>query len=72
MVTTEEIALDCPYCKGEIYRPLAWFKQAYTSCPACGGGLASSQFEAQVAQIEQALETSIDDMVKGSRVCGCH
>lgn len=72
MFTIEEIALDCPYCKGEIYRPLAWFKQAYFSCPACGGGLASSQFNRQLVEIEQALEASIDDRVKGSRVCGCH
>lgn len=72
MFTSEEIALDCPYCQGEIYRPLAWFKQAYTSCPACGGGLAASQFETQVAEIEQALEACIDEQVHGSRVCGCH
>lgn len=72
MFSTEEIALDCPYCKGEIYRPLAWFKQTYNSCPTCGGGLTSSQFETQVAEIEQALEACIDDQVNGSRVCGCH
>ena len=72
MFTTEEISLECPYCKGEIYRPLVWFKQAYTSCPCCGGGLACGQFEQQVSEIEQALEASIEEMVKGSRVCGCH
>lgn len=72
MFTTEEIALDCPYCTGEIYRPLAWFKQAYNSCPACGGGLAAGQFEQQVAEIELALEASIENLVQGSRVCGCH
>lgn len=72
MLANEEIALECPYCKGEIYQPLTWFKQAYNTCPTCGGGLAASQFDAAVAEIEAALEASIEEMVQGSRVCGCH
>lgn len=72
MFANEEIALECPYCKGEIYQPLAWFKQAYGSCPACGGGLAASQFDTAVAEIEAALEASVEEMVQGARICGCH
>jgi hypothetical protein len=72
VIAAEEIALDCPYCRQEIYRPLAWFKQAYASCPACGGGLMADQFAKLVQDLEQAMEAQIDDMVQGGRVCGCH
>lgn len=72
MLANEEIALECPYCKGEIYRPLAWFKQAYNSCPSCEGGLAASQFDATVAEIEAAFESSVAEMVVGQKGCGCN
>lgn len=72
MFSTEEIALPCPYCKGEIYQPLAWFKQTYNSCPACGGGLLASQFDAQIAEIEQSFETCIAERVQGQKGCGCN
>lgn len=72
MLANEEIALECPYCKGEIYRPLVWFKQTYNSCPACGGGLAASQFDAAVAEIEAAMESCVEEMVQGQKGCGCN
>ncbi len=70
--TSEEIALDCPYCRAEIYRPLAWFKQTYATCPKCHGGLAATQFETLIAELEQAFAAADDELVLGSRVCGCH
>lgn len=72
MLVKEEIALECPYCKGEIYQPLAWFKQAYSTCPCCDGGLAASQFDAAVTEIEVALEASVEEMIVGQKGCGCN
>ncbi len=70
MLAEEEIALPCPYCRGEICRPLAWFKQPYFTCPECGGGLAAGQFAPLVEELEQAFEASIEEMVQG-RPSGC-
>ncbi|MHB1399435.1 MAG: hypothetical protein ACYDAI_17850 [Trichloromonadaceae bacterium] len=72
MLADEEIALECPYCRGEIYRPLSWFKQPYSTCPACGGGLAAGQFDVVVAEIEEAFESRVADMVEGQKGCGCN
>lgn len=72
MLADEEIALECPYCRAEIYRPLSWFKQPYNTCPACDGGLAASQFDTLVAEIEEALEARVAEMVAGPKGCGCN
>jgi hypothetical protein len=67
----ERITLSCPYCRGEIDRPLAWFKQTWFTCPACGGGLSADQFAPLVAELEAAFEASIAEMVHGKPGCGC-
>jgi hypothetical protein len=67
----ERITLECPYCRGEIYRPLGWFRQPYFTCPACGGGLAADQFAVLVAELEEAFEASVAEMVHGKPGCGC-
>lgn len=72
MLAYEEIALECPYCQAEIYRPLSWFKQPYSTCPACGDGLAASQFDAAVAEIEAALEAGVEERIVGQKGCGCN
>jgi len=66
----ELIALDCPYCEAEIYRPLTWFRQPYFTCPACGGGLAAGQFATVVDEIDAALEASVAEMLEGQSACG--
>jgi len=67
----EAVALECPYCSGEIFRPLAWFKQDYFTCPACGGGLAAAQFAPLVEELEQAFDESVEEMLRGKPGCGC-
>jgi hypothetical protein len=67
----EEIVLECPYCRADICRPLPWFKQTYFSCPACGGGLAAGQFETLLAALEEAFETTVEQMVQGEPPGGC-
>ena len=73
MFTDEKVALDCPCCDETIYRPLAWFRQAYFTCPQCGGGLAASQFDAALEEIERAFDTRIEEQVRGEprQGCGC-
>lgn len=72
MPTEEHVALECPYCRGEIYRPLKWFKQAYFTCPGCDGGLTADQFTAIVGDLEQAFEETIDEMMQDIPGCGCN
>lgn len=71
MPTKETIALDCPYCRETIYRPLSWFKQAYATCPECQGGLSASQFAERISEIEQTLDATIEEMVQGEKKTGC-
>jgi hypothetical protein len=71
-VSSEEvIALECPYCRKAIRQPLNWFKQRYSTCPACGGGLAADQFAPLIAELEQAFDASVDEMIQGKHSCGC-
>ena len=74
MLEEELIALDCPYCHGEIFQPLQRFKATYFTCPACGGGLAADQFAPRIAEIEEALEARIAEMLQTPPGCGggCH
>ena len=71
MDQSEIITLDCPYCRVDIRQPLAWFKQAYFTCPACGGGLTEGQFAGIVADLEAAFDASIDEMLQGRSGCNC-
>lgn len=67
----EEVALDCPYCRQEIYRPLDWFRQSWFTCPHCAGGLGAGQFESLVLAIDAAIEAHIAEMIAGPTGCGC-
>jgi hypothetical protein len=70
--TAEKIALDCPCCGETIYRPLAWFRLTYSTCPQCGGGLTAGQFEAALEEIEKAFDTRIEEQIRGeSPGCNC-
>ncbi len=73
MPNEEHVALECPCCRGEIYRPLNWFKQTYFTCPACGGGLSADQFAPMIRDIEETIDATIDEMVQGQAHCegGC-
>jgi hypothetical protein len=67
-----KIALDCPYCGASIYETLSWFKKTYSTCPSCDKGLAADQFSAVLADLEQAMDASIEEMVHGtSHGCCC-
>lgn len=65
------IALDCPYCGVSIYESLNWFKKTYSTCPSCEKGLSASQFATVIADLEQAMETCIEEMVHGQPHGGC-
>lgn len=65
------ITLECPYCGEAIYQPLSWFKKTYSTCPACDRGLAAGQFEKVIADLEQALDESIDEMLQEKPHGGC-
>ncbi|MDW7645834.1 MAG: hypothetical protein SCI25_12445 [Desulfuromonadales bacterium] len=71
MTKEETVALECPYCRNTIHRPLSWFKQPYFTCPACAGGLTENQFAPIVRDLEQAFEQTIDEMVHPKPACGC-
>ncbi len=71
MLTEEKISLDCPYCKEAIYKPLGWFKQTYSTCPRCEGGVTADQFAAAIDEIEQTLDATIEEIVIGKAGCNC-
>ena len=71
MFAEERITLECPYCRKEICKPLSWFKKSYSTCPHCQGGLAASQFEAVIYDIEVALDATVEEMVIGQQPSGC-
>jgi len=70
--TDELVSLDCPACRGNIHRPLNWFKQGGFTCPACGGRLTAFQFAAIVGELEQAFEKTVEEMLRGERRCDCN
>jgi hypothetical protein len=71
-VTTDpQIVLDCPSCHKAIYASISWFKQTYSTCPHCEQGVAASQFEATIADLEQAMDESIEEMLHGQAQAGC-
>jgi hypothetical protein len=71
MLPEEQISLDCPSCKAPIDRPLSWFKQTYSTCPACNAGLAASQFASILADLETALDAHIDEQLQEKPASGC-
>lgn len=68
---SEEIILSCPYCQVGITRPLIWFNQTYMTCPACAGGLSAAQFSSLVAELDQAFDSSIEQLLLGEPEQGC-
>jgi len=72
MFTEEMASLACPSCKNDIFKPLEWFKQIYTTCPACGGGLAASQFATMIRDLEEAMDACTDEMINGASPCPCN
>ena len=66
-----KIALDCPCCGASIYEPLSWFKKTYSTCPTCDNGLAAGQFAAVISDLEQAMDTNIEEMINGAAHSGC-
>lgn len=66
-----KIALDCPGCGESIYEPLSWFKQTYSTCPACENGLAAGQFGTVIAELEQAMDKNTEEMLYGQPQGGC-
>ena len=60
-----KIALDCPYCGESIYEALNWFKKTYSTCPHCNRGLAAGQFSKVLADLEQAMDASVEEMLQG-------
>jgi hypothetical protein len=71
MSNEETVVLACPYCQGELERPLAWFRRDYFTCPACGGGLAAAQFAVLVEELDAAFEASVELMLRGEPQAGC-
>lgn len=65
------IALDCPCCGETIYAALSWFKKTYSTCPACENGLAASQFSAVIADLEQAMDANIEELLHGRSHSSC-
>jgi transcription initiation factor IIE alpha subunit len=58
-----KIALDCPYCGESIYQAVAWFKNSYSTCPACDKGLSANQFDAAINALEQAFDQNIEALL---------
>lgn len=63
MPDESKIALNCPCCGEPIYKTLDWFKQSSSVCPVCDKKLTADQFNAVIDDLEQALDTSIEEMV---------
>lgn len=66
-----KISLDCPYCNTSIYQALSWFKKDYSTCPACGQGLAAGQFSAIIANLEQSMVENIEEMLNDQSASSC-
>jgi hypothetical protein len=48
-----------------------WFKQTYITCPHCEHGLAASQFEEAVSDLEQSMDEHIEELLNGQPQAGC-
>ena len=71
MPVEPKIALDCPCCCESIYETLSWFKKTYSTCPACENGLAAGQFGSLIADLEQAMDENIEEMLHGQPHTSC-
>jgi hypothetical protein len=72
IVSTEsKISLNCPGCEQLIYEPLEWFKQPFSACPVCDTRWSAEQFSSLIADLEQAMDRDIDEMVGGSPHKSC-
>ncbi len=71
MSVEPKIALDCPCCGESIYETLGWFKKTYSTCPACEKGLAATQFGTVIADLEQAMDANIEEMIYGKPHSSC-
>ena len=65
MSTEEMISLECPYCQGELYQPLPWFKEESFSCPTCGKALKAEDFATTIAALEEAMDAYHAEMIDG-------
>lgn len=73
MSTEEMISLECPYCQGEIYRPLTWFKAENFPCPACGKALKAADFATIIAALEEEMDAYHAELINGETppTAGC-
>ncbi len=71
MYVEPKITLDCPSCGAALYEMLSWFKKTYSTCPSCDNGLAASQFVTVIAQLEEAMDSNIDEMLHGQPHTSC-
>lgn len=71
MLTEPKITLCCPYCAEPISEVLSWFKKSYSTCPACDKGLVAGQFATTIADLEEAMDASIEEMLNGQPHSGC-
>jgi transcription initiation factor IIE alpha subunit len=59
------IALECPHCHGELYQPLAWFKEVSFTCPDCGEALKPEDFAAIIAALEEEMDAYHAELING-------
>lgn len=72
MFEEENVSLCCPYCGGDIEKPLSFFRKTYSTCPLCGRGLSAGQFATLVDSLDVAFDAGIEEMVRGEGSgCGC-
>ena len=73
MSTEEMISLECPYCQGELYQPLTWFKEESFPCPACGKALKAEDFATIIAALEEEMDAYHAELVNGETppAAGC-
>lgn len=71
MFAETKITLDCPSCCQSINETLDWFKKSDSTCPHCDKGLTESQFSAVIADLEQSMDESIEEMLHGQSHGGC-
>ena len=74
MSTEEMISLECPYCQGELYQPLTWFKEASFLCPVCEKALKAEDFATTIAALEEEMDAYHAELINGeipSAAGGC-
>lgn len=73
MSTEEMISLECPYCQGELYQPLTWFKEESFPCPACGKALKAEDFATILAALEEEMDAYHTELINGETTpaAGC-